>query len=46
MSGYTDDAVIARGVFANEIVFLQKPIASADLAQSVRAILDAGNPGF
>ena len=44
MSGYTDDSVIARGVFANEIVLLQKPIASADLAQRVRAILDAGNP--
>jgi len=46
MSGYTDDSVIARGVFANDIVLLQKPIASADLAQRVRAVLDAGNPSF
>ena len=46
MSGYTDDSVIARGVFANEIAFLQKPIASADLAQRVRAVLDARTPIF
>jgi hypothetical protein len=32
--------VIAQGVLSNQVAFLQKPIASADLAQKVRAILD------
>ena len=40
ISGYTDDSVIAQGVLSNQMVFLQKPISSADLAQSVRSILD------
>jgi PAS domain S-box-containing protein len=41
ISGYTDDSVIAQGVFSSQVAFLQKPIASADLAQKVRAVLDA-----
>jgi signal transduction histidine kinase/ActR/RegA family two-component response regulator len=40
ISGYTDDYVITQGVLSNQVAFLQKPIASADLAQIVRAILD------
>ena len=41
LSGYTDDAVIAQGVFANEMTFLQKPFAGVDLAQKVRDVLEA-----
>ena len=44
ISGYTEDSVIAQGVFSSQMAFLQKPIASADLAQKVRAILDAEQP--
>jgi two-component system cell cycle sensor histidine kinase/response regulator CckA len=44
LSGYTDDSVIAQRVLAHDMAFLQKPFASADLAQKVREVLDAG-PG-
>ncbi len=33
-----------QGVFSSQVAFLQKPIASADLAQKVRAVLDAEQP--
>jgi two-component system, cell cycle sensor histidine kinase and response regulator CckA len=35
MSGYTDDAVIARGVIDHEMAFLQKPFGADQLAQTV-----------
>jgi two-component system cell cycle sensor histidine kinase/response regulator CckA len=35
MSGYTDDAVIARGVIDHEMAFLQKPFGADQLAQAV-----------
>jgi two-component system, cell cycle sensor histidine kinase and response regulator CckA len=41
MSGYTDDAVILRGVEANSGNFLQKPFSMDTLAAKVREILAA-----
>jgi CheY-like chemotaxis protein len=41
MSGYTDDAVIARGVIEPGTAFLQKPFGADRLAQKVRELLDA-----
>jgi PAS domain S-box-containing protein len=41
MSGYTDDAVLRRGVLEQDTAFLQKPFGSADLARKVRQVLDA-----
>jgi two-component system cell cycle sensor histidine kinase/response regulator CckA len=41
MSGYTDDAVIARGVIEPGTAFLQKPFGADQLAQKIRELLDA-----
>jgi two-component system, cell cycle sensor histidine kinase and response regulator CckA len=38
MSGYTDDAVLRRGVLEQGTAFLQKPFGSADLARKVRQL--------
>lgn len=40
MSGYTDDAVVRRGVLSAGIAFIQKPFSSDELARKVRAVLD------
>jgi two-component system cell cycle sensor histidine kinase/response regulator CckA len=40
MSGYTDDAVVLRGVLTKEMPFLQKPFTIAQLARTVREVLD------
>jgi PAS domain S-box-containing protein len=40
LSGYTEDAVIGRGVIESETTFLQKPFGLADIASKVREILD------
>jgi PAS domain S-box-containing protein len=40
MSGYTDDAVIARGVIEAGTAFLQKPFGGDRLAQKIRELLD------
>jgi two-component system cell cycle sensor histidine kinase/response regulator CckA len=40
VSGYTDDAVIRNGVFADGVPFLQKPFNPDTLAAKVREVLD------
>ena len=40
MSGYTDDAVIRRGVRTAEATFIQKPFSPLALAQKVRELLN------
>jgi len=40
ISGYTDDSVIAEGARSNQIPFLQKPFAAADLAKKIRGVLN------
>jgi two-component system cell cycle sensor histidine kinase/response regulator CckA len=42
MSGYTNDAIVQRGVLEPGTNFLGKPFTTAALAQRVRAVLDAG----
>jgi two-component system, cell cycle sensor histidine kinase and response regulator CckA len=44
MSGYTNDAVLRRGVLASGIAFLQKPFSPDALATKVRGVLDSGAP--
>jgi PAS domain S-box-containing protein len=43
MSGYTDDAVIRRGVLEAGMAFIQKPFGAEDLAHRVREVLDSAN---
>jgi CheY-like chemotaxis protein len=40
MSGYTDDAIVHRGVIAPGIELLEKPFTPATLAKKVRDVLD------
>lgn len=40
MSGYSDDAIIQRGVIAEGTAFIQKPFSAAELARKVREVLD------
>jgi PAS domain S-box-containing protein len=40
MSGYTDDAIMQRGVSEPGTAFLQKPFSGEGLARKVRAVLD------
>jgi two-component system cell cycle sensor histidine kinase/response regulator CckA len=45
-SGYTDDAVMRRGVAERDIAFMQKPFTPETLARRVRQALDRGGaPG-
>jgi CheY-like chemotaxis protein len=44
MSGYTNDAVLRRGVLASGIAFLQKPFSPDALATKVRGVLDSVTP--
>jgi PAS domain S-box-containing protein len=44
MSGYTDDAVVRRGVREEGVPFLQKPFTIDALAQKVREVLDQPTP--
>jgi two-component system, cell cycle sensor histidine kinase and response regulator CckA len=41
LSGYTDEAILSRGVLPPGTPFLQKPFTSGSLARTVRAALDA-----
>jgi CheY-like chemotaxis protein len=41
MSGYVDDARTREGLADSTSSFIQKPFSSEDLAQKVRAVLDA-----
>jgi PAS domain S-box-containing protein len=41
MSGYTDDAIVRRGVESTGLDFIQKPFAPGDLAARVRQVLDS-----
>ncbi len=40
MSGYTDDAVIRRGVLEAGMAFIQKPFGADLLTRRVREVLD------
>ena len=44
MSGYTDDAIVHRGVLDPGTNFLTKPFTSAGLALKVREVLDGPPP--
>jgi FixJ family two-component response regulator len=41
MSGYTDEAIVHRGVLEPGIPFIQKPFTLEALAAKVREVLDA-----
>jgi CheY-like chemotaxis protein len=43
MSGYTDDAVIRRGVLEAGMAFIQKPFGAGDLVRRVREVLDSNH---
>jgi PAS domain S-box-containing protein len=40
MSGYTEDAVVRNGVFADNVPFLHKPFTPSRLASKVREVFD------
>ncbi|HEX7078782.1 MAG TPA: PAS domain S-box protein [Candidatus Eisenbacteria bacterium] len=42
MSGYTNDAIVRRGIETGDAPFLQKPFSPAVLLRRVREILDGG----
>jgi PAS domain S-box-containing protein len=44
MSGYTDDAIVHRGVLAPGTHFIGKPFNAADLTRMVRKVLDEPMP--
>jgi FixJ family two-component response regulator len=44
LSGYTDDAIVRRGVLKAGTPFLQKPFTATALSLKVRELLDGGGP--
>lgn len=40
MSGYTDDAIVQRGVLTAKLAFIQKPLTVATLLTKIRQVLD------
>ena len=40
MSGYTEDAIVQRGVLNHDTNFLSKPFTPASLSAKVREVLD------
>ena len=46
MSGYTDDAIVQRGVLEAGVNFLEKPFSPASLALKVREVLDHRAPAM
>ena len=40
MSGYTEDAIVHRGVLAPNTAFINKPFSAEGLAAKVREVLD------
>ena len=40
MSGYTEDAIVHRGVLNPGIAFLHKPFTSETLGKKIREVLD------
>jgi hypothetical protein len=40
MSGYTDDAIVPKGVFDDPARLLTKPFRAGDLLAKVREVLD------
>ena len=40
MSGYTEDAIVHRGVLARNTAFINKPFSGDNLAAKVREVLD------
>jgi two-component system cell cycle sensor histidine kinase/response regulator CckA len=45
MSGYTDDAVLRRGLASDDLQFIAKPYTIDDLTRKVRDVLQAAGPG-
>jgi DNA-binding NtrC family response regulator len=44
MSGYTDDAIVHRGIVDADIQFIQKPFTERALTRKIREVLDAETP--
>ena len=44
-SGYTDDAIVHKGVLMEGLFFLPKPFTPSQLAQRVREVLGAAPAG-
>jgi len=45
MSGFTDNALLERGVLEEGVVLLQKPFTAARMLQTVRSVLDRAVEG-
>ncbi len=43
-SGYTDDAILLRGIRVDDVAFIQKPFTPHQLAARVREVLDTPRP--